>query len=374
MDSVTARVAFDAADGRHAHYLSQRRFANLDGLRAFSILAVIWHHTHGAQSLKLFGRGFLGVDMFFVLSGFLIVSRLLREEAATGTISLRAFYQRRVRRIFPVYYVILVGCLLWLIVAPNSTSGVDFKHGLFWAATYLSNWVEAPGLLAVTWSLACEEQFYLVWPLIQRFLHRQAVWALAALTLVNVALQLGAFNRVLSGGRFDPKNLNVLQVTFTPILFGVALAYVLHSERGFRLLDRWVAQPYVAAVAGGACFVVAALPISSVQGLPRLTIHCLMTITLAAVILRETGRSSAMLQLKPLAYIGTLSYGMYLMHMFVRLVVEKLFNKIGLHAGVLLFVTVTIVTTIVAAVSFEGLESRFLRRSRSSRPLLRPSA
>jgi peptidoglycan/LPS O-acetylase OafA/YrhL len=349
-------------DARHTSYLQQRRFANLDGIRALCILAVVWHHTHGVQSWKLAGRGFLGVDMFFVLSGFLIVSRLLREEAATGTVSLRSFYRRRVLRIFPLYYAVLAFAALWMVAAPHSTSGQDFKDGLGWAAVYLSNWREAPGLLAITWSLACEEQFYIVWPLLQRFLKRQAVWALGGLTILNVALQLGVFTAALRGTRFEVAKLNVLQVTFTPILFGVALAYLLHDRRAFVVIDRLVNRSYVAGGLSAACIAVAALPLASIQGLPRLSMHVLMVSLLAAVVLREQGGLSQVLQYKPLAYVGALSYGIYLMHQFVRTGVEKVLGRFNIHEGPALFVATAMATTTVAAASFRGFESRFLKR------------
>jgi peptidoglycan/LPS O-acetylase OafA/YrhL len=349
-------------NARHTSYLRQTRFGNLDGIRALCILAVVWHHTHGVQSWKLAGRGFLGVDMFFVLSGFLIVSRLLREEAATGTVSLRSFYRRRVLRIFPLYYAVLAFAAIWMVAAPHSTSGQDFKDGLGWAAVYLSNWREAPGLLAITWSLACEEQFYIVWPLLQRFLKRQAVWALALLTIINVALQLGVFNGALRGTRFEVARLNVLQVTFTPILFGVGLAYLLHDRRSFVVIDRLVNRPHVTGGLAAACIAIAALPLASIQGLPRLSMHVLMVSLLAAAVLREQGRFSQLVNYKPLAYVGALSYGIYLMHQFVRTGVEKVLGRFDIHEGLVLFLATALATTAVAAASFRGFESRFLKR------------
>src|SRR5262245_42024739 len=94
--------------GRYDEFRSRKTFASLDGIRCLSIVAVIWHHSVvGVPWLPGTERGFLGVDMFFVLSGFLIVTLLLRERDKTGAISMREFYARRALRIFPPYYALL---------------------------------------------------------------------------------------------------------------------------------------------------------------------------------------------------------------------------------------------------------------------------
>src|SRR2546421_12834986 len=93
----------NAAD--HKNYLAAKYFPSLDGLRAISILAVIWYHV--PELRPIWATGFLGVHLFFVISGFLITTLLLREKAATGSISLKKFYIRRTLRIFPAYYLTL---------------------------------------------------------------------------------------------------------------------------------------------------------------------------------------------------------------------------------------------------------------------------
>ncbi len=144
----------------------------LDGLRAFSVLAVIGFHAE----LPYFRGGFLGVEVFFVVSGYLITQLLLEEQRKTGRISLPQFWLRRARRLLPALFVLLLAALaLSLTVAPDALSGTrgDCAAALF----YVSNWwqvihhhsyfmdVERPPLLLHLWSLSVEEQFYLVWPL-----------------------------------------------------------------------------------------------------------------------------------------------------------------------------------------------------------------
>src|SRR2546430_2700946 len=142
----------------------------LDGIRALAVTAVVLYH------LGALGGGFLGVDVFFVLSGYLITGLLLFEHQHTGRISLGAFYLRRARRLLPALYVLLaVVATLAVVVRPGDLAGL--RHDLWAAVGYATNWwliAEGssyfgagahPSMLTHLWSLAVEEQFYLVWPL-----------------------------------------------------------------------------------------------------------------------------------------------------------------------------------------------------------------
>lgn len=139
----------------------------LDGLRGLAILLVVVYHNFGF--INVFFFGWLGVDLFFVLSGFLITDILLKTRRQQGF--LKNFYLRRVLRIFPLYYLAL---LLFLFIVPAFVSSFDVKYyqdHQLWLYTYLQNWIytfQNPGqtnTLNHLWSLAVEEQFYLLWPL-----------------------------------------------------------------------------------------------------------------------------------------------------------------------------------------------------------------
>ena len=114
----------------HDRYLGTRTFASLNGVRGLCILAVLWHHAGGGLHAQLFERGFLGVDMFFVLSGFLIVTLLLRERDRTGGISLKNFYARRTLRIFPIYYLVLFILLFFYLTKPGSPQAQGYSRHL----------------------------------------------------------------------------------------------------------------------------------------------------------------------------------------------------------------------------------------------------
>src|SRR5581483_9077803 len=112
-------------------FMAIRRFSALDGCRALSVIAVVWQHTSGSPGPSFLQKGFLGVDFFFAISGFLITSLLLRERDAVGAISLRKFYARRALRIFPLYYLALL-IYLGLVAATrrHTPEGTQFFHHL----------------------------------------------------------------------------------------------------------------------------------------------------------------------------------------------------------------------------------------------------
>src|SRR5262245_12093123 len=149
------------------------RFGSLDGLRALSIVPVVWHHATPHPLDGALGRGPLGVDLFFAISGFLITTLLLRERDER-TIDLRSFYVRRTLRIFPLYYVVLGAFIAHAIFfrAPGAPRD-HFLASLPSYATYTSNWfvdnaVSHAVVFSFAWSLATEEQFYLGFPWILR--------------------------------------------------------------------------------------------------------------------------------------------------------------------------------------------------------------
>lgn len=174
------------------------RIASLDGLRAVAILCVVWHHAMMTvdldqpwlrRTLALSPSGDFGVQIFFVLSGFLISTLLLREQRKNGSISLRDFYRRRAYRIFPALYVFL-GIVALLMIFKL----IDLQvYVLAAAALFIRNYVPTDGSwwLGHTWTLAVEGQFYLLWPLAlgllpKRHVAKALVGAIVAVALMRV--------------------------------------------------------------------------------------------------------------------------------------------------------------------------------------------
>lgn len=361
----------------HDGFLATRTFGALDGLRALSVIAVIWQHTSGMPGPYFFSKGYLGVDLFFAISGFLITTLLLRERRRTGRISLRGFYIRRFFRIVPLYYAVLaVYVALVLTTRLGTSEGDGFLANLPAFLTYTSNWfVDRADGQSVTfyfaWSLATEEQFYLLWPpllvgllLLRRGRTTAVLTAVAALITVSQAA-------IASGG--SSFAVTILSSLSLPILLGAAVAVVLDDARGFRLLSpalrpRWAAPTWFALMLA-----------SVVVPTPEQLTQVLMVATVAALCVREDTVLHPALAFRPLAHIGKVSYGVYLMHMLCANVVRLVLPD---DYGIPLFALTAVAAIAAASVSHRFAEQPVIaygrrlssRASRGERRRTRPRA
>jgi peptidoglycan/LPS O-acetylase OafA/YrhL len=218
----------------------------LDGLRGIAVLLVVVMHADG----RLLPGGYIGVDMFFVLSGFLITALLLDEWSATARLSLHGFYLRRIRRLGPAFAVLLLaGALLSGRMAPHGST--PYALATLGAVFEVNNWLLVYGhahlgVLTPTWSLAIEEQFYLLWPAILTLLLRHRVdarrlaAALVAATTVSVAATLTL------AATFPHGNLYNSSIPHAGELTAGCLAAVLWRERR---TPRWLIGPTAVATA-----------------------------------------------------------------------------------------------------------------------------
>jgi peptidoglycan/LPS O-acetylase OafA/YrhL len=358
--AATKASPTDAA--AHQAFLARRTFGSLDGLRCLAIVAVVWHHARGVLgSGRLAGRGFLGVDLFFTISGFLIVTLLLRERDRHGAVSLRAFYGRRALRIFPLYYgVLLATALMFATVQRHGAGAHAFFVELPRCALYLTNWWPSTTMLAITWSLSAEEQFYAVWPPLEKLTRHRTVPILLALVAAGEIIAFGALDGVWSaafGGR-PPAMLR--EVTFTPILLGVLLAHVLHDRRGYAAAARLLggrATPIALVVA---LFAFLALAPDDLTGWPRFVVHLLMLAFVASSVVREDHLLAPVWRLRGVARIGVVSYGVYLLHPFALDGARRVVDR-GLLPAPALFPLTLALAWAIAEVSFRFYEQPLLR-------------
>lgn len=345
----------------HERYLKQRTFGSLDGIRCAAIVAVVFHHGRGGLKLgQLTEVGFLGVDMFFVLSGFLIVTLLLREKERHARISLRDFYMRRTLRIFPLYYgVLLLYAVVFGLLRTEGKNAESLSHDLPYLLTYTANWAPIHGTLAIAWSLAAEEQFYLVWPAVEKWAPRP-VWVVTTLILLSLVVCLNAMDPVLeSWFGWPPDEPPMLrEVTFVPILLGVLLAHLLHDRRGYDTFTRAAGQAWMPLLWAALLVLACAVFPEDLRGWPRPTLHLLMFLFVGSCVVREDHVLAKPLKLPPIVRLGTLCYGLYLLHMFVHDGVDRLIQR-GLPR-LLEFPATLALTWIVAELSFRFFEMPFL--------------
>lgn len=346
-------------------YADRNRFGALDGLRCLLILAVLWHHgpIWGAMVAPpvLLARGFLGVDFFFVLSGFLITTLLLRETTRKGRFSLRDFYRRRILRIVPVYFFVVTAVSAYFILAKGHWVYAELvPYYYLFLANFLTN--DMP-LLAPTWSLSVEEQYYLVWPLLLMLLPRRAVLpVLGVLIALNVAGIMGAFSALgLRSFDLGPLRIAFPNATYAPILMGSALGILLNDRRGFSVFFRLFGHRAAPLVLLLLLVGLAEVLPTDLRGLPNLAIHLAMTACLASLVLREDHYLAPILNWGPMARVGTISYGIYLYHLIGLHVATILASGLGVNAPWLVLLVYAAISILISAISYRTLEAWFLK-------------
>jgi peptidoglycan/LPS O-acetylase OafA/YrhL len=369
--------------------VSHRRLAYLaplDGVRAFAVAAVLMYHG----GLSFMTGGFMGVDVFFVLSGFLITSLLVGEFRESLTIKLGAFWARRARRLLPALLLMLLFVAFFAsVIVPKGTYGALRLDALS-TLLYVSNWhfilvnsnyfneTAAASPLLHTWSLAVEEQFYLIWPLVVLgVLHftksLRALFALCCAAALGSALWMN----VLFDGATSTNRVYLGTDTRSQCLFiGCALAVGLvlmtqhsHAEGRLRQGELWrpagrsgrrlcASAGVAGAVAAGAIWV----RTNQTSSFPYRGGFFLIGLATAAVILSAVGAPRSIvprvLSLPPVRYVGQISYGLYIWHWPLFIWIDH--ARTGL-SGFSLFATRVLVTFAVSVASFHLVE-RPIRR------------
>lgn len=347
-------------ENTHAAYRARARFGNLDGLRFICIFMVLWHHFTPFPYLEnwmAFRRGFLGVDFFFVLSGFLITTLLLREASAKGSISLRHFYLRRILRIIPVYFFVITCVSTYFIAIKGQTELLELLPFYY---LFLSNFlIDHIPLLTITWSISVEEQYYMLWPLLIVLLPwRFLVPVCIALIVTNVAISAGLFGRM--EGYLGPLRFALPAATYAPIILGSLAAVLLHWRRSYEVLHSLFSSKLATPLSFVMLIVLFQVLPGDLRGLPNLAIHSTMTLCLVTLVLRENTVISPFLQLPIVARVGAVSYGIYLYHLIALDITHRV-----LPAEILpkwaLFTAFAILSYLVAELSFRTLEAYFQR-------------
>jgi peptidoglycan/LPS O-acetylase OafA/YrhL len=341
----------------------------LDGIRAVAILAVFAYHS----GTPLRGA-FIGVDIFFVLSGFLITTLLLQERYGTGSIAFRDFYGRRAARLLPALFLTILGVGLIYALDPEMHLHTPLGFGgvALSVIFYSSNWFIAfagdkiPNTLEPTWSLAIEEQFYLLWPpLLAVCLWRG--WPPRRLLILTAGLAAGS--AILRGILFSVHrggNLYFRSDTRADgLLLGCALAAAYSSPAGRQLTRRFLAPLPLGFIAAAGLLLFA---IGSNPGDPSAYHGGLFVVVICAaalvghVVNAQQSLLTRALALPVLVWIGARSYGMYLFQIPIFDTIGA--SPIGNWPGRVVVPLQIGITMLAAAASYKWIESPFLRRHR----------
>lgn len=357
----------------HAYYPA------LDGVRGIAILMVLLAHTHP----KFLNSGFIGVDLFFVLSGFLITSILLGEHQARGTISLSRFYIRRALRLFPALFAMVAVITLYTSVFHRGELMMTLENGraiifYYWNwilyANYQHNGWTYQWVFGHLWSLSVEEQFYIVWPCI-------LIFALSSRKIVlPVILAVGICGPAIARLFLDAPSFNLYFRTdlhCDGLVWGALGACIVSMRWLPKLTQVSRVLPYAGAVSM-AGFIFSSLFDLFWSGFAFFggwsLIDCLAMIAIASLVLAPLPAFKAAMNFAPLRWTGRISYGLYIWHLPVFFYSRHLpFNE-----AMQSFAALTI-SYGIAAVSFYGMEKYFLsiksrfnssRKSESQNPAL----
>jgi peptidoglycan/LPS O-acetylase OafA/YrhL len=334
---------------------------SLDGLCAFAVLMVMAHHAN----IPFCSGGSIGVDIFFVLSSFLITSLLLEEWRKTRDISLRRFYLRRVLRLIPALAVFLIFVQLYGLAVFRGPRLWDTEKAIASVIFYVGNWMQAFHLVTMeglshAWSLSIEEQFYLIWPLTLLLLLRSGQnerWILRwlGLAIVLIAVRRGFLwtgeasgDRIYFGG--DARS--------DELLAGCAVAAWLHlatfPREKIRSVVRYLVAPAFVLILA---VIVHPLAKKAMYTLGWPAIEAAVSVLIVGLILGIAGPLQKLLELRPAVWIGKLSYGLYLWHFPIVGKVGE-WQSLGLLRPVVGFA----LTFAAASASYYLVELRFLRR------------
>jgi peptidoglycan/LPS O-acetylase OafA/YrhL len=381
-------------NGANPKHRNNKRIVELDGVRGLAILLVlVWHYAFSqlrvpvgtalAYAQKLLSMTWIGVDLFFVLSGFLIGGILLDNRTAKNYFS--AFYLRRALRIFPLYYLLLA---CFALLATNSTfaDGPEFDWLMrdslpMWAYFgYLQNFVVAErgdmgsNWMAITWSLAVEEQFYLVLPALIYIVSKRALpWILGVLVVVAVFFRIVMFLNHHNAGL---PGFVLLPGRWDALFIGVLGAYAVRQREFLNRIESllpWLRALVLSGSAAAFAFLVSGQGIGSVGmtygGYTIIAITSLGAILLA--LYSKRGWINALVSMRPIVWLGTVSYGVYLLHQPVSGLVHGLLRQQSPRIDGLADLAVTgigvAVTLVLASASWRYFEKPLVEIGHSAK-------
>jgi peptidoglycan/LPS O-acetylase OafA/YrhL len=365
-------------------------FPNLDGLRFISFLVVFLYHSYLSffSYLKdsspkafriiefLFQHGNLGVNFFFVLSGFLITYLLIKEKEFTGTIHVGKFYLRRILRIWPLYYLcIFIGFVVFAVMKKMGGEMVDENanplYYIFFSANFdiMHTWPVKPNalLLSILWSVAVEEQFYLTWPLILRFVPLKG-YKFVFPAIIIFSLIFRSFFTSGSESDFAVRYFHTFSLIGDMALGGL-FAYFVSYENVFKRYITNLSKLAIVFIYIGTLSVTLFKDSIFTPGIPVIFERFVIAFFFGMIILEQNYAKHSILKMSRLrlfSNLGVYTYGLYCLHFMGIYIGLKLIGKFSLD-GSSLWVAIggTVVALILAIaislISYHFFEKWFLR-------------
>ena len=352
---MEARMA--GAGSGPARQVAGRHFPQLDGLRALAVMCVLITH-YWLQAGHL---GHLGVRLFFVLSGFLITGILLEQRPAAGPAPLgpllRSFYARRMLRLFPTYYLMLAIGIAFDVEGVRGTAEyhVTFLSNLWYARH--PDW--EPWTTVHLWTLAVEEQFYLVWPLVILLVPRRWLLPMLVATIAGGIAFRFACGLIWPG--MPPQDV-LMPAMMDALALGGLVAALLHRQGG----DPAARERLLQRLAGASLLCLALVSCALLVPLPYALLDFACTVPMAFLVLAARhgipGAIGRALEYRPVRYLGRISYGLYIWHIFAWVfLIAALPGQDWDRPGPMTFLLATLVAIPLGAASWHLVEQPFNR-------------
>lgn len=351
-------------------------FNNLNGLRFIAALMVIISHLelnksyfsleNYFQDIKELGR--LGVSLFFVLSGFLITYLLVREKEKNGVIGIKNFYMRRIYRIWPLYYFIV---LLSLFVLPHITlfsipnlkleidSSTQFITVIILLVFFLTNVLVHIKLIPFatqTWSIGTEEQFYLIWPLLINKIKNLAPLFMSLILLYNLLLIVLSYPFLDTIKYIELFKSFVFSFQLDSLTLGALGAYLFYSKNS---IIEFISNIYIFVLT--IFCVVLAIIFHVDLGFFKSTFFALL-FTIVIINLVNNDKLVNLLENNIFNFLGKISYGLYMYHQIVIVFVINILIKYNITSSFWIYILSILITIIVSSISYQFLEKPFLKR------------
>lgn len=358
-------------------------FENLDGIRFFCFLSVFLFHSFHTeiQTIKdsfsytfiteqIFKNGYLGVNFFFVLSGFLITFLLILEKKNNGQIDLKKFWIRRILRIWPLFYFCLIfgffifpEIKLFFGQTPNESANIIYYLTFINNFDFIQNGLPDASILGVLWSIAIEEQFYLVWPIILYIFPIKRFWIPFSSIIVSSLLFRGANDNYLMHEFHTLSCIGDMTI-------GALGAWLILSFDSFKSKIESLSKPTILLIYT-LFFLIYFFrdEISHQYYIFRIFERIIIAIPIIFIILEQNYSKNSFIKLskfKHISNLGKITYGMYCLHFIGILITITIMDKIDMNDKlwhVLLFQTILALSTtiIISKLSFRFFETPFLK-------------